>query len=195
MQTELSSRAVTALKFYKPVTGDKRKSANEKEQEVASALGGEWLPNHEPADALIPVGKRKIGLEIKTMFENEKGEIRIDDGAMKNKVNWVRQKMCDRFDMVVINHQTGEMWYRRGIGNFSINSMYKVKDYNELKKLIEAKPSSLPASAQYKEDTEYHRALTHGPSYARLLERAAAADAAKKARRDKSRAKAKEAIV
>jgi len=41
-----------------------------------------------------------------------------------------------------------EIYYKRGVGKYRLGSMYKVKDYAELDRLINMKEANLPKAAQ-----------------------------------------------
>jgi len=138
---------------------------------------------------------KKYGVDVKTEFNNTRGSITIDNHANNRKVQWVKHhgKNKSSMDIVVVDNNTGDIYYKKGVGSFVIESMHKVKDMNELRNLIidSHKKRGYPEAAKPNMKTSYHKALYDKEFAKILLDKALAAKLAKDARGTKSKAKAK----
>lgn len=189
-----SDRAAKALAAHKPVTNDMKAIAKEREQDIAKGLGGNWLSDHEPVDVVVGEGKSTVGIEVKTVFENTRGSLTIDPAANFNKVNWTKSNKGARIDIVVYDDKNKIMYYKRGVGSFSIDAMHKITGgMEELKKLVSMKETDkkFPEKASYQTSTVYHNAVSDPEAYKTLQERALKSFLDKEIRRTRSKEKMK----
>lgn len=196
-ETNLNERSVRAIAAYKPVTDQMRKDATAKELEVARALGAQWLSDNEPPDTVKVIGKRRIGIDVKTMFDNGNDKLTVEQSSNFNKVKWIRSGQGDSMHTVIIDHNTGDIYYKRGYGSYRVPSMYKVSNYQELNRLIELKDGDpkLPHSAKMPTSTEFYKAITTNEGYKKLEEKAKLREKYNLSRFDKSKLKKAKAMA
>ena len=141
-----------------------RHAEDHNETVLAKDLGGERIGQSQPPDIVLRDASGKIthALEVKTMFHNEEERIRMDGEAVARKRTWSRQNNKAPFHTVVLDdtkafsaggegihdYSKRRIFYRRGLGGFSISKMYMCKDTKELKSVIEMPANKLPLGAK-----------------------------------------------
>ena len=153
-------RAARALASYKPATKAKQDHAEGNEEKLARHIGGRGLPDNEPMDVLVPRPGGEHGIELKTMLDNARGAITVHGDARLRKHRWA-EATGNRIHTVVMDDRDvwedgahvalfsgHKLYYRRGVGSFSVKAMYPVKSYAELKELLEMPDDQLPMLAQ-----------------------------------------------
>lgn len=144
-------KAAKAKRSHKPATAEKQRFAEANEPRIAKKIGGKALPDNEPEDILLEDGELEHGIELKTMVDNKNSKITMHPDSRKRKLKWQRQKKGRRLHTVVSDRRNvfmggvntsqfsgNELYYRRGVGSFTLNSMIPMKDAAELKKFIKA---------------------------------------------------------
>lgn len=101
------------------------------------------------------------GAELKTMVSNGNDKLTMKGSAQDHKADWeVANKATFHtvvYDDRAVKDAKGngrhdeskrQIYYKRGAGSFRTGSMHKVKDHDELKRLMAAKEKDLPAAAR-----------------------------------------------
>jgi hypothetical protein len=137
--------------------------ADKTEQEIAQATGGKWMSDYEPHDVEIrAAGGRKHLIEVKSLSKGKKQKISVHDDALARKVDRLAQeKPGSIYHTVAVDHRRThdgganaehysghQLYYRRASGPYTLSSMYKVKNYAELKRLIRMPDHELPPKAR-----------------------------------------------
>lgn len=139
--------------------------AAEREQQIAGALGGRSVGRRNgkdlPMDVLVRVGGRRHGVEVKTLSKGNKRNVSMHADAMLRKAEYASRREGRTAHLVAVDdraeygggafgasHSGHQLYYKRGVGAFSLASMHKVKDLDELKTLIRAKDADLPEAAR-----------------------------------------------
>ena len=160
-------------KFPPPSTDDKSKFIGEKvgkaehvrsgevEAMVAKGVGGKVASLEGGVYAPRDVQAGSHALEVKSLLKGSKTSISVHDDALLRKVDWMAANHGATYHTVVWddrgtyeggNHKDKfsghQLYYRRGNGRWSLSSMHKVKDMDELKRLIHSDEASLPDKAK-----------------------------------------------
>jgi hypothetical protein len=157
-----NSRAARALASYKPATKAKQDHAEDNEEKLAKMLGGEALPDNEPMDVVVPRPGGEHGIELKTMLDNTRGAITMHGEARRRKRQWSEATGNPIHTVVPDDRDEWEggahahlfsghkLYYRRGVGSFSVAAMYPVPSYSQLRQLLDTPDAQLPEPAQPK---------------------------------------------
>ena len=127
------SRQLRAIETHKPV--DFRKSAFAKAAEAWTArhLGATRYKPREPLDCLLD----NIGIEVKTLVDNPRGNITIHPSALKRKFQFAKEKDLKGLALVVLDFRKSErptLYFRKNLGSFSINTLTRAQSWEELKR-------------------------------------------------------------
>jgi HK97 family phage portal protein len=157
-----STKAARARAAYKSANRDEQQFAEANEVRVARALRARALPDNEPADIVLPrqgTAGGLHGIELKTLVKQSNDKITVKREARERKRAW--QGDNNLFHTVAYDardvYAQGQfrqfysghtLYYKRGSGAFRLGSMYKVKDYAELRRLLETPDDQLPKAAR-----------------------------------------------
>lgn len=163
-ESQPSSRAAIAKANYKATEKDKQDHAENNEVLLASKIGGKSLSDNEPMDVVIGHSgdKTEHGIEVKTILDSGKvnAQISMKPEAIARKAEWSKAQSATVHTVVIDDRNTfrdgahkenysgNRLYYRRATGNLTINSMYAVKNYAELKTLIATPTNQLPPKAR-----------------------------------------------
>lgn len=188
----LPKEVARAQRTGKVVGAKEHAYATAREREIARALKVEHIGDHQPSDVSGKIGDRIHNLEVKTLLKGNKQALTMHPDARLRKVEHYRANPNEGFHTVVIDarakyqggafasHYSGhDIYYRRGADAYSLGRMHKVKDMDELKRLIRMKDDELPEAARGSLNLDE-------ATYAKLQSQAEHASAARKAR-DKKR--------
>ena len=157
-----SSRSARAKAAYRPTLKGKQDFAEHNEVVIARKIKGRALPDNEPADILIGVrGQRGFhGIELKTVCDSANNKITVKREARVRKEKWMKENNAT-FHTVVSDRRNvyegrkykksysgHDLYYRRGSGAFRLDGLYRVKNYAELKRLINMPVDKLPLGAK-----------------------------------------------
>jgi len=133
-------RAQRALKTYNPVTAEKVHIASRNEDRVAKLLGEEQTSKpggYQPPFDVLTKGKQ--GVEVKTII-SPKGiraiKITMHPESLERKMKEAKQLGLRGTHTVVIMQSTGDVYYKKGLGSFRLNSMEKLSKLEDLKRKI-----------------------------------------------------------
>jgi hypothetical protein len=106
-------------------------------------------------------GKGSHDIEVKTLLKGKKQAITVHDDALLRKVEHSEAHPANVFHTIVRDardHYEGgahadkysghPLYYKRGSGKYSLAQMHPVKDYAELRKLLDMKDADLPERAR-----------------------------------------------
>lgn len=140
-----------------------RYSEEHNEPVLAKGIGGVHYKDNEPIDVGVKdaSGKLTHGVELKTIIANKAGKITMSGEALARKRTWARKEKAPFhtvvFDDTQVYNALGPgkhdeskrvILYRRGAGSFRIGKMYKCKDMNEVKTLMNTPVKKLPEGAK-----------------------------------------------
>ena len=130
------------------------------EAKLAARLGGKAYPDNGPTDVETKYGGKTKGTELKTLVQGKNDRINMKPTALARKYEWEKANKS-KMETVILDHRDRfsggknaalysghEIYYKRGLGNLRIGSMYKVKDDAELKRLQATPYKQLPKKAQ-----------------------------------------------
>lgn len=133
---------------------------------LAGKLGGASLRDNEPVDVQVTTAGGPHGIELKTMTDNKQNKVYMKANAMQRKRDWMRANRAHFhtvvFDDEAVFNARGRgrhddtkrvIYYKRGVGSFRVSSMHRVKDFDELKRLLDTDTAKLPPGAR--PSTEY----------------------------------------
>lgn len=133
------------------------------EPAFAKAMGGVSFPDSEAVDVAIASkgGSVAHGIELKTMVDNGNNKITMKRYPQLRKLRWEKANRATFHTVVLDDHAVfnanGEgrhdlskriIWYRRGVGSFRVQAMYRCKDIGELKRLMALADEQLPQAAR-----------------------------------------------
>lgn len=164
----LSQKSILAKQSAKHVGKEiQRYSEEHNEPILAKGLtrGGakaQSLRDNEPADVVRSRGgKITDGIELKTMTTAGNDKITMKREAQERKAAWMRENDAHFhtvvFDDRKVYNAKGEglhddsqrvILYRRGYGSFRTGGMYRVRDMDELDRLLSLPTADLPRAAQ-----------------------------------------------
>jgi hypothetical protein len=143
--------------------------ADSNEISIADGIGGELMGSDSEVLDVVKYDDKgnEHGIEVKTICTSSKidAQISMKPDQIARKMQWGNVKTRhvhtivddhrDRFEGgsgsgTFSGHQ---LYYKRGLGNYRLSSMYKVRDHDELKRLIEMKDHELPDAALGKRRT------------------------------------------
>ncbi len=126
----------------------------------ARMVGGEPMPDNLPTDIEVGGKKRQHGCELKTMTDNDNVKITMKRSAMERKAAWEAEHQAPFHTIVFDDREVfdakghdkhdeskREIYYRRGYGSFRVLKMYKVKDAEDLKRMMNLPEDQLPKEA------------------------------------------------
>lgn len=157
-----SDRIARAKAAHVMVDAEIQRYAEHNEVLLAGKLGGVSFRTNEPADiAIIRDGKIVHGIELKTVVKNANAKITMKGEALARKRTWTRKNKAT-FHTVVLDdskvfnangagvHDDSQraILYRRGSGSFRLAKMYRCKDEEELKSLLDLPTKKLPLGAK-----------------------------------------------
>lgn len=127
------------------------------EREVAGYVGGEWQEDNEPVDVLAG----NHGFEVKSLLKGKKQGISVHEDALLRKVDWKAADPSRAFHTVVAderdrygggefaaNYSGHRLYYKRGSGRYVLSKMHRVKDAEELARLVTMGDDELPEAAR-----------------------------------------------
>jgi hypothetical protein len=141
----------------------RRQVADRAEKTMADRLGGKRLKDYEAFDVHVAKagGAGKHVVEVKTMQHGSRPTLSVHPNAFVRKIDHARKNKDDTFHTVLMDlratseggvhaaqYSGHDIYYKRTSGPFSVSKMYKVKDMDELKRLIEAPGNKLPKAAR-----------------------------------------------
>jgi hypothetical protein len=162
-QKKMNEKALRAQASATRVDSEIQRYAEEHNEPIfAKSIGGLSFKDNEPVDVVVGVeGVIKHGIELKTMVSNKAGKITMKRSAMDRKTEWEKANKATFHTCVIDDHavfnakgpgQHDEskrvLYYRRGFGSFRVATMYRVKNIDELKKLLAMSNEELPAEAK-----------------------------------------------
>lgn len=163
-QTPKTKSEIAKASAKRVATEIQRYAEDINEAYVAEKVGGEPLPDNEPADVVLEIDGKPQGIEVKTMVDNGNRKITCKTEAQDRKRAWERKNKGVFHTLVIDDHDVfnakgpgkhdlsqRKLFYRRGYGSFRVDSMYQVKDMAELKQLIAMPKRSLPKGAKSEE--------------------------------------------
>lgn len=156
-QKKPNAKAMLAKKVYKPSTAEKQRHAIKNEKVLARKLGGKQLPDNEPSDVELTIGRKAHALECKTFVDNGNDKVTMHKDSLARKQKYAK-KTGKILHTVVIDdrdkfgnegqHSGRRIWYRRGVGSYRLGGMQPVKNWAELKSLIGMSDAKLPEKAR-----------------------------------------------
>ena len=190
-------------KFIGATVGHKERALADKvEQSIAAKLGHNWESDYKPYDTVSKNGKSAT--EVKTMPKGTKTSISVHEDALLRKADWLAANPGAILHTVVSdqrgtyddgaykdNYSGHDLYYKRGVGRYALSKMYKCKNLDELKRLEKMPTADLPPAARGEPNPEGGQVPTNKADYDKLKALAATADASRKVRDAKRRAKAK----
>lgn len=126
-------RVKRAKAGYVPATLEVIRKALGTEKEVAKAIGGKQIGDHQPFD----VAKGKVVVEVKTKLVGKKNEITMHPQSLRDKQSMIKKKGLTAFT-VCIDKREGRnvVYWREGVGSFKLKFMNTVGNINDLKRVI-----------------------------------------------------------
>ena len=156
-----SAKAERAKAAYKASNADEQRYAEVQEVRLAESIGGKSLPDNEAIDVHVKGKSGEHGLELKTMVSGKNDKITMKASAVARKVAWEKEAAGRTMHTVVLDHRDKfgsgenaalhsghEIYYKRGVGAFRIGTMHKVKDHEELLRILDMPESELPVAAR-----------------------------------------------
>lgn len=136
--------------------------ATQIEQGVAKHVGGKWLEDNEPLDVRVQgQGGAQHAIEVKSLLKGSKQSITVHDDALARKVDYAAANPGVVYHTVAVddrakyeggahaeNYSGNTTYYKRGSGRYSLSQMHPVSGPAELKALVAAPDSKLPAAAR-----------------------------------------------
>lgn len=133
------------------------------EIELAKKLGGVQDSDNKPFDIGVPTENGfSDGIELKTLVNNTNNKLTMDSYSQVRKAIWERDNDAVFHTVVVDDRQVFNAlgkgqhdpskrvyYYRRGIaGSARIETLYKCRNLNQLKKLMKIPEETLPTEAK-----------------------------------------------
>lgn len=117
-------RSARAKSAYKPSTAAKQREAEGEQARIATQLKMNNTPDNEPFDLL---GKG-VGIEVKTLLDNNNDKITVHPESRKRKEAFAKQMRLKKTYTVVIDKRGGKRDYyiKEGVGAFRLKNMTKV---------------------------------------------------------------------
>lgn len=142
--TSSNPKVARALKSHKPATKEKQQWAEKNETVVVQMVGGDTTGDNKPTDVNINVGNVIHGVEVKTLLDNQHDKITMHPSSRQRKLAWAKTNHAKLHTVVIddrdkfggANWSGHRMYYREGVGSFTIQSMIKVTDPIHLKQLM-----------------------------------------------------------
>jgi len=135
VKAKMSARQIRAVDSYVPSDKKSRSIAEAVEREIAGGLNAEHIIGKRPFDLFLD----NEFVEVKT-FVQGRGQIRMRPASREKKIKFM-EKYGVRGHTVLKDMRTesptyGKIFYRKGLGDFTVDTMTEVKDYDHLKKLL-----------------------------------------------------------
>lgn len=143
----------------------RRAYADAQERHVAEAVGGKALKDYEPSDVVVPKPNNKGNhvVEVKSILDGNTPKISVHANAWVRKIDHAAANPKDTFHTIVVDkrgefdggahaekYSGHEVYYKRASGPYFLTKMYKCRDLEHAKKLMEAPDSRLPRAAKGK---------------------------------------------
>lgn len=167
------ARAERAKATEKRQTAGVQRYAEKNEETLIAKIGGTQGTDNGAVDVVRRLGGKEHGIEVKTIVNKAgpnkagmKAQIKCEKDQKTRKQTWKDQKPDRELHTVVFDHRdraTDEagnfigvkeahsghgLFYRRGVGEFTLGGMHPVKNWGELKTLMAADAKDLPAKAR-----------------------------------------------
>lgn len=131
-----SSKVRNALATYKPSTKEKQDRATAAEQRITKMIGGKGTDDNSPMDVTVTVGRKTIGVEVKSIQDNGNNKITMHPESLKRKVDWAKAGRGRSVHTVVVDTRHNKIYYREGAGSFRLHTLTPVKDAKHLRSLL-----------------------------------------------------------
>lgn len=130
------SRSERAKASYNPTNRSKHEVARKAELFIANMLGGNHITGNKPMDVILvhPNGKT-YGIEVKAVIKNKNEKLTMHPESLDRKVAWGRKHHAS-VHTVVVDMQSRQILYRRGVGSFEFGTMDRIESPKHLMKLI-----------------------------------------------------------
>jgi hypothetical protein len=113
---QLSDKAQRALATYVPATQEKQRMAEQSEQIIAKAIGGQVTHNNSPFDVI----KGKVAIEVKTMFPGIKhNKITMHPEARQRKLKTAKKLKLSAYT-VIVDRRDNSIYVAKGVGSFRL---------------------------------------------------------------------------
>jgi hypothetical protein len=140
-----NARKRRALKTHKPSTKKKQDHAEKNEVQLAKKIGGIKSGDNDVID--VSVAKKGVlhGIELKTMLDNGNDKITMHPESRRRKEVWAKRKDREVHTVVLDDrdkfgnkdqHSGHRIYYKAGVGAFRLGKMRKVKNFDELNKIL-----------------------------------------------------------
>lgn len=117
----VSKKAARALKSYVPVTKEKRSLATVNEAIVAKLVGG--LHTHDSEEFDVLLSGRKIGIEVKTVFDTAKNfKITQHPESMARKDMYMKAEGYKKAYTVIFDMRDKSVYVAKGLGSFRFDN-------------------------------------------------------------------------
>lgn len=146
-----TDRSARSKATYKPSHRAKQRRAEANEGVVARAVAGRATGDQRPMDVTVTIEDRLHGVEVKTFVDNTRDMITMHKTSLARKRAWGRRHRAivhtvvvdDRHETMPERYSGYRMWYRRGVGNYSLRTMIPVTEQWSLRELLSASPAKL----------------------------------------------------
>lgn len=168
------ARAERARLTEKRSAANVQRYAEHVEGQLIARIGGTQGTDNGALDVVRRMRGRELGIEVKTIVNKggpnksgKKAQIKCEKDQKARKEAWKEMRPNRELHTVVFDHRdraidldTGEhignrdaysghdLYYRRGVGEYTLGGMHPVQSTEELKRLMAMPDSELPAKAQ-----------------------------------------------
>jgi hypothetical protein len=145
-------KVARAIKSHKPATKEKQQWAERNETVILGLLGGNSMTtgDNKPTDVNMNVGEKLHGVEVKTFLDNKNSKVTMHKDSRERKLAWAKKNRAKLHTIVVDdrdrfkaktgkgsgNYSGHRLYYREGVGSFTLDSMIKVESPKHLKELM-----------------------------------------------------------
>ena len=141
-----SERSLRALKAFKPANARIQRHAERNERLLRERIGGTAtrLVQNEPVDLLVTFGDKKVGVEVKTLINNENDKITVRSKALEKKRRWGKENDAEIHTIVIDDRDAynpklfsgHKVYHRDDTGSFRLGTMTKVESDEHLRRLL-----------------------------------------------------------
>lgn len=131
-----SSKVRNALATYKPSTKAKQDRATAAEQRIVKMIGGKGTDDNAPMDVIVSLGRKTIGVEVKSVQDNGNNKITMHPASLQRKKEWESAGRGRSVHTVVVDTRHNKLYHRAGVGSFRLHTLTQVKDAKHLRSLL-----------------------------------------------------------
>lgn len=129
-----SDRAHRAKSTHIPATRKVHKAALANQTRLAKHIEGQEIADNKPFDVVY----KDIGIEVKTLINQTNSKLTMHPSSLARKLREAKQTKLRKVFTVAFDKRPGknDIYVREGLGSFRLGAMIKVKDMDELKRII-----------------------------------------------------------